>query len=109
MDEYISKKPESEDEFNALLSYLEALYYSETSYLNLIDTGWKAQDARGVLPNATKTEIVVKANFREWLHIFKLRTSIAAHPQIRSLMQELESEFHKRCPEIFQNDPYDIM
>lgn len=64
----------------------------EEKYINLIHAGWSPQQARSVLPNSTKTEIIVTTNLREWRHIFKLRCSKASHPQMRELMQPLLSE-----------------
>jgi len=65
--------------------------------------GRSAQQARSVLPNSLKTEIVITANFREWLHIFTLRCSKAAHPQMREIMIPLRDEFRKRIPVIFDD------
>lgn len=64
---------------------------------------WSPQQARSVLPNSTKTEIVVTANLREWRHIFKLRTSKAAHPQMREVMIPLLAEFQVRVPVLFED------
>jgi thymidylate synthase (FAD) len=76
----------------------------EQSYKDLLKLGNSPQIAREVLPNALKTEIVVKANLREWLHIFELRCAQAAHPQIRELMIPLAKEAMDWCPEVFMND-----
>jgi len=59
----------------------------EAAYLDMLKGGVQPQIARSVLPNSLKTEIVVTANFREWRHILNLRTSQAAHPQIRQVMR----------------------
>ena len=59
---------------------------AEDSYSALIDTGLKPQQARAVLPNALKTEIVVTADAAEWAHIRKLRTHPSAHPDMVRLM-----------------------
>ena len=76
--------------------WFRAVIESEFHYLRLLNKEWTPQQARAVLPNSTKTEIVVTANFREWRHIFKLRCSKAAHPQMRELMIPL----HKKCTEL---------
>jgi thymidylate synthase (FAD) len=60
---------------------------SEKTYLAMISEGVSPQIARSILPTCLKTEIVVTTNFREWRHILKLRTSSAAHPQIREIME----------------------
>ena len=76
---------------------------AEFSYKALLNMGWNPQQARSVLPNSLKTEIVTTANFREWRHIFKLRTSKAAHPQMRELMIPLLQECKKLIPVIFDD------
>ncbi len=79
----------------------EAMKASEKAYMNLIQSGAKAQEARSVLPNSLKTDIIITANIREWLHIFNLRCSKASHPQMRQIMLPLLDEFNKRLPILF--------
>lgn len=76
---------------------------NEIVYNDLITKGWKPQQARAILPNSLKTEIVISANFREWRHIFKMRTSNAAHPQMREIMIPLLEELRKNVPILFDN------
>lgn len=83
--------------------WLLAMQDVEESYLSLIEGGAKPEEARSVLPNSLKTEIVVTANYREWRHIFELRTSYKAHPQIREVMTPLMEELRQRIPVIFDN------
>lgn len=85
------------------IAWLVAMLDSEMRYKNLLDYGWSPQQARSVLPNSLKTEIVVTANFREWRHIFKLRTSKAAHPQMREIMAPLLKKCKELIPVIFDN------
>ncbi len=66
-----------------------AMTQSEEIYEKMLDNGMSPQDARSVLPNSLKTEIVVKANFREWSHIIELRTSNKAHPDMRATITPL--------------------
>ena len=73
---------------------------SET-YNTLIEKGYTPQQARSVLPNSLKTEIVMTANLREWLHVFKLRTAPDAHPQMRQVMEMVKTEFKRLLPGIF--------
>ena len=80
-----------------------AMKNAEEAYLNLLRQGWRPEQAREVLPNSLKTEIVVSANMREWRHIFKLRTSKAAHPQIRELMKSCLIGFQKEIPILFDD------
>jgi len=77
----------------------------ESIYNWLIKTGSSPQEARSVLPNSLKTEIVCTANIREWRHILKLRTSEAAHPQMRALMLPLLAELKEKLPVLFEDIP----
>jgi thymidylate synthase (FAD) len=81
--------------------WTDAVKDDETRYLKGIEMGLTAQLARGVLPNDLKTEINVKTNFREWLHIFNLRCSPAAHPDIRALLEPLHKELAEMLPCVF--------
>jgi thymidylate synthase (FAD) len=80
-----------------------SMLQAETWYLHLLSMGWTPQQARSVLPNSLKTEIVVTANLREWRHILKLRTSKAAHPQMRELMLPILAYFKREVPELFND------
>ena len=84
-------------------AWKEAMENAEQSYLKLIDLGARAEQARAVLPNSLKTEIVMTANVREWRHVFALRCSKAAHPQIREIMLPLLEELHKKLPVVFDD------
>ena len=81
--------------------WLNAMQNSQEIYNSLIQAGWQPQQARSVLPNSLKTEIVATCNLRQWKEIFRQRVSIKAHPQMRELMEPLEVEFKKFLPEIF--------
>ncbi len=83
--------------------FINSLLYSEKAYFDLIEDGWKAQEARDVLPNATKTEINMKANLREWRHFFKLRCHSTAHPDIRVLALDLLKKMHEQIPIVFDD------
>lgn len=107
----------SKDKFDNQITVIEPLFFgkdsdlyniwynscleAERGYFSLLENGAKAQQARAVLPNSLKTEIVVTANPREWLHIFKLRTSREAHPQMQEVMIPLYREFATMWPTIF--------
>ena len=75
----------------------------EKAYLQLIEEGVAPQEARSVLPNSLKTEIVVTMNLREWRHFFRLRTSKRAHPQMREIAVPLLKQFQSRIPIIFDD------
>lgn len=80
---------------------------AEKAYFKLLELGASPQEARSVLPNSLKTEIVITMNLREWRHFFKLRTSPAAHPQMRESTKPLLDEFKKRIPVIFDDIVYE--
>jgi len=84
--------------------WAEACYAAEESYKELRKLGWPPQQARSVLPNSLKTEIVTTANLREWRHIFSLRCAQAAHPQIREVMIPLREQLRQLIPVIFDDD-----
>ena len=65
--------------------------------------GAKPEEARSILPNSLKTEIVCTMNLREWRHFFRLRTAERAHPQIREISVALLDELKKRIPVIFDD------
>lgn len=83
--------------------WLSAMQACENAYLRLVEAGATAQEARSVLPNSLKTEIVTTANLREWRHIFKLRCDRAAHPQMRQIMLPLLAAFQERIPLVFDD------
>lgn len=82
-------------------SWKRSCEFAEEEYLAQIALGASAQEARSVLPNSLKTEIVVTANVREWRHIIALRTHRDSHPQIRQIMVPLYVELAKRWPVLF--------
>ena len=75
--------------------------YTEYCYMEMIDAGEKPEIARSTLSLSLLTKIILTANPREWLHIFKLRTHLSAHPQMRNLMQPLHEEFCSRWNALF--------
>ena len=83
--------------------WVDAMESAEKSYNKLIAMGVSPQMARSVLPNSTKTEVIMTANYREWRNFFKLRTSPAAHPQIREVAIPLLKELQSRLPIIFDD------
>lgn len=87
----------------AELNWLDVMFNSEDYYIELLNDEWSPQQARSVLPNSLKTEIVVTANFREWNHIFTLRCSKAAHPQMREIMIPLRNRCRKLIPVVFED------
>lgn len=80
--------------------FIASLNNAEKDYIDLIDLGWKPQEARAVLPNSLKTELIVTGFVSDWNHFFRLRSRIAEtgkpHPQAQELADPLMDEFVKR-------------
>lgn len=109
----------SKDKFNNEITVIEPLFfehdseaykrwhaaccYAEKAYFDLLEYGYSPQSARTVLPNSLKTELVMTANIREWRNILNLRTSAAAHPQMREIMMQLLEMFHEKLPVLFDD------
>lgn len=83
--------------------WYNAVLRAEEAYFDLLDNGASPQEARSVLPNSLKTEIVVTYNLREWRHFLRVRTSRKAHPQMRELTIPMLIEFKKLIPIIFDD------
>ena len=86
----------SSDIINIKERFEAILGEAEANYMELITLGFKPQEARAVLPNALKTEIVVTAFIEDWKHFFELRCDSAAHPDIRKLALDLQKQFIDR-------------
>lgn len=83
--------------------WIETMQIIENSYNKMIELGAKPQEARSILPNSLKTEIIVTMNLREWRHFFKLRTSNRAHPQMREIATMLLEQFKKEIDILFDD------
>jgi thymidylate synthase (FAD) len=81
----------------------ESCENSERNYLSLLNAGATSERARSVLPNSLATQIMWTCNLRQWRHVFKLRTSKAAHPDMRSLMIPLLKELQQKIPIVFDD------
>lgn len=81
----------------------DAMRYAEVKYMMMLDLGAKPEEARSVLPNSLKTEIVMTMNLREWRHYFRMRTHNTAHPQIREVSNMLLKEFKEKLPVFFED------
>jgi thymidylate synthase (FAD) len=95
----------NEDTPYDLNAYRWLLYMisAETRYKELVEGGWKAEDAREVLPQSTKTELVLTANVREWRHIFKMRCDKHAQLPIRMLMRKLHEKLREKYACLFDD------
>lgn len=76
--------------------YESTLTYAEKMYFSLLDMNWKPQQARAVLPNSLKTELIMTGTLTQWEGFFKLRDAGSAHPQAYELAHPLHEEFIKR-------------
>jgi len=96
----VGDKNIKEDEY---LEWWNGCYQTEQSYFRLLKLGQSPQQARTVLPNSLKTELVMTANLREWRHFLNLRTSKAAHPQMRELALSMLTGFAEALPVFFED------
>lgn len=80
-------------QWNSADWFYHQLKSSETTYLQLLKQGWKAQEARAVLPNSLKTELIITGFISDWEHFFKLRCHSTAHPDARALAIPLKDKF----------------
>lgn len=76
--------------------FLTSVFDAEYRYRRLRSFGWTAQQARTVLPNSLKTELVMTGFVSDWKHFFDLRCASSAHPQAQELAKPLHEEFIKR-------------
>lgn len=91
---------EDSDQYKLWLNTMKVI---EATYNLMIENGAKPQEARSVLPNSLKTEIVITMNMREWRHFLKLRTAKAAHPQMRQIAIMILNVFKEGIPVIFDD------
>lgn len=85
------------------LIWKQTMQHIEDAYMELINMGAKPEEARSILPNSLKTEIIVTMNLREWRHFLRLRTSEKAHPQMRELTIPLLNTLKRLIPVIFDD------
>lgn len=83
--------------------WTEAMESAEKSYFKMLELGATPQEARSVLPNSLKTEIVVTMNLRSWRNFFRLRCDSHAHPQMREVAGIALEVFKKRLPIFFSD------
>ena len=86
-----------------MTGWIFACETAERAYFNMLDEGCTPQEARTVLPNSLKTEVMMTANIREWRHILRLRTSPAAHPDMRYIMDMLYDQLVAYAPVLFED------
>ena len=86
-----------------LLIWEDTMQGIENNYIALLKSRATPEQARSILPNSLKTEIVMTMNLREWRHFFKLRCAKAAHPQTREIANMILNEFKREVPVIFDD------
>ena len=95
---YYTRSPESlmpSERCDSAAKFLYQLELIEETYFELIEEGWKPEQARNILPNSLKTELMMTGFVTDWKHFFELRCNKAAHPQAQELAIPLEEEFKK--------------
>lgn len=85
------------------LSWACSCAFDELIYMKLIELGAKPQDARQVLNNSVKTEVMATFNMRSLRNMLRQRCSKAAHPQMRKLMRPLLDELVQQIPALFED------
>lgn len=94
---------EEEEKYKIWINVMKEI---EKNYNRLIEIGAKPEEARSILPNSLKTELVITMNLREWRHFFQLRTTQRAHPQIRQIAIPLLDKLKERVPVVFDDIEY---
>lgn len=97
LDIFMSGRTDKDPDSDLLMTCFAA----ESTYRNMLKNGWTPQQAREILPHCLSTEIVMKANVREWRHVLQLRTAKASHPQMVALMKPLLKELQEISPVLF--------
>lgn len=92
--------PEGSDLYWA---WKNACLISEQCYFSLLKSGATPQEARSVLPNSLKTEVVMTANIREWRHFCRMRCPVAAHPDMRVVANMLLTLLKQTYPVFFED------
>lgn len=92
--------PENHPEYKI---WYEVMKQAEMAYMNYLRYHDRPDEARAILPNSLKTEIVMTCNIREWRHFFTLRCSPKAHPQMRHLAYMMLKDFNEKIPVIFED------
>lgn len=113
---YLEEEPEdlfvipSSYEGNDFVSTMMMLSYEQDlkNYRLLIDNGVPKQEARYVLPNATRTRIIVKMNLREWMHVLRLRAHPSAQPEMQEVANAILGVLEARYPEVFSHVRADL-
>lgn len=97
-------KPCNMDENSGIYhTWLKAMNDTERAYMQMAEIGATPDQLRMILPHSTAASVMMKANIREWRHIFNLRCAKAAHPSVRQIMLMTLNEFHNKIPVLFDD------
>ena len=97
-------KPCNMDENSGIYhTWLKAMNDMERAYMQMAEIGATPDQLRMILPHSTAASVMMKANIREWRHIFNLRCAKAAHPSVRQIMLMTLNEFHNKIPVLFDD------
>lgn len=97
-------KPCNMDENSGIYhTWLKAMNDMERAYMQMAEIGATPDQLRMILPHSTAASVMMKANVREWRHIFNLRCAKAAHPSVRQIMLITLNEFHNKIPVLFDD------
>ena len=102
--EWVSAEHFGEQPEFAGWAWERAMETAELRYQQMLKNGLTPQQARAVLPESTKTELIMYASLPEWKHIFKMRCAKAADPEARRVMLPLREQFRREYPEAFENE-----
>jgi len=94
---------DSENDKKNMKIWEDTMAQIEKSYFAMIEAGAKPEQARTILPNSLKTEIITTMNLRQWRHFFKLRCDKAAHPQMREIATQMFNGFKEALPVFFED------
>lgn len=95
-----------DEESEVYTDWVCAMQEAENTYLKMVRNGYPPEQARTVLPNSIKTEVVMTANYREWRNFFKLRAARMtgpAHPQMEEIAVPLLCELSSKLPAVFED------
>lgn len=92
-----------DEDSNEMCEWRSAMRFAESHYLSLLRFGATPQEARSVLPNSLKTEVVMTADMREWRHFIRLRCAPAAHPDMRVVARLLYDLLKSTYPVFFED------
>ena len=104
---FFNTESPDDDSYTHYRAWRNSIKELEKTYLKMLEEGAKPQEARSILPNSLKTEIIITATFNEWNHIFGLRVDTPAHPQMREIMIPTYIQFRNKYADPIKNDYLD--